>query len=135
MAPEQEAAFRQGGDGDADVMEGELFFLPEASFTIEKIAVADAEGQMYDRCGPIARKEHNETDAQKENDLYQAEEKIDPWEEEQIPARQHQDKDVQRDEELTPEINGRHLVPMDMAKGMGKDKNPGGGMQPFAGTL
>ena len=125
MAPEKEAAFGQSGYGNADVMQGELLLFPEAPFAIEKEAVPDAEGEMYDRYGPIARQEHDQSDAQEENDLYQTEKEVYPGEQEQFPACQHQNKDIHGDKELAPEIDGGHFLPMDMAKGMGEDKKGG----------
>lgn len=80
---------------------------------------------MNDGYGPVARQEHDQSNDQEENDLHQAEEEIYPGEEEQFPACQHQDENVQGYEELTPEINGGHFLPVDMAKGMGEDKKGG----------
>jgi len=122
MAPEEEAAFGQPGQGDPDVVQGELFFSPEAPFAIEKIAVPEAKGEVYDGCGPIACQEHDQSDAQEKNDLHQAEEQVYPGEQEQVPACQHQDEDVHGYQELAPEIDGGHFLPVDMAKGMGEDK-------------
>jgi len=110
------------------VVQGKLFLFAEASFTIKKVAVSDAEGEMYDGCGPIARQEHNQSNAEKENDLYQAKEEVYPGEQEQFPACEYKDEDVQGYEELAPEIDGRHFLPVDMAKGVGEDKKGGGGV-------
>jgi hypothetical protein len=135
MAPKKESAFGQCGYGNPDVVKGKLFLFPEASFAIEKVAVSDAESKMYNGCGPIARQEHYQPDAQEENDLHQAEEEVYPGHQEQFPARQHQDKDVDRDEELAPEIDGGHFPLMDMAKGMTEDKKGGRSVEPPAGMF
>ena len=128
IAPKEEAAFGQSGYGNADVVQGELFIFPEASFAIEKVAVSDAKGEMYNGCGPIARQEHDQADAQEENDLHQSEKQVYTGEKEQFPACQHQDKDIQGNEELAPQIDGGCFLPVDMTKGVGEDKKGGGGM-------
>jgi hypothetical protein len=135
MAPEEEAAFGQSGYSNSDVVQGEELLFPEAPFAIEKIAVSDAKGKMYDCCGPIARQEHDQSDAQEENDLHQAEKEIYPGQQEQFPACQHQDKDIHGYKELAPEVYGRHFLAMEVAKGMGEDKKTSRGMEPSAGMF
>jgi hypothetical protein len=122
MAPKEEPGFGQAGDGDADVMEGKHFLDPEAALAIEKIAIAQAQTEMHDGCGPVARQEHDQPDAQEEDDLNQPEEEVYPGQEQQIPACQHQDEYVKGNEQLTPEIEGRGFLSVDMAKRMGQDK-------------
>jgi hypothetical protein len=135
MAPKEEPAFGQCGYGNPDVVQGKLFFFPEASFAIEKIAVSDTEGKMYNGCGPITRQEHDQPDAQEENDLHQAEEEVYPGHQEQFPARQHQDENIHGDEKLAPEIDVGHFPLMDMAKGMTEDKKGGSSVKPSAGMF
>jgi hypothetical protein len=128
MAPEKKAGFREARYRDTDMVYGKLLLLPQASFAVEKVTISQTERKMDDSGCPITRQEHDQPDAQEENDLHQAEKEIDPWQQEQLPSGQHQDKDIGGNKQLTPEIDGRHLLPVDMANGMGEDKKGGSGV-------
>lgn len=131
MAPKEEPAW-QPRHRHPDMMQGKLLLFTHAPLAVEQVAVPDTQAAMDHSGQDTALQEHYEPDHEEKDDLHQPEEQIDPGEQQQVPARHHQDKDIQGNEQLTPKIKGRRLLPVHMAEGMGEDKKPGGGMQPSA---
>jgi len=136
MGPEKKPAFGQAGDGNTGMMERQQFFGAEIFLAIEKIAVGCAEREVNDSCPSIALYEHEDADPKEKDDLRQPEQEVHPGELSQdIPAGQHEDKDIERHEQQAPKIEGGRFFAAKMTDGVGQDECTGRQMQPTAGTF
>jgi hypothetical protein len=131
VRPEQELAVGEVGDGHAGVVEGKQLFRAEAPFAIEQIAVGDAKGEV-DETGPkVVLLQHEDADAEEKDDLDDPEEEVDPWQlAKDITTGQNEEENVQGDQQLAPEIDGRGFFVAKMTEGVGQDEEPGEYMQP-----
>jgi len=119
MRPEQEAALRQTRNGYACMLKRKEFNRPEALLAIEKITIGHAQRQVKDPRPAIAFYQHQRPDAKEKNDLDQPEKQVDPGQlPEYIPAGQHQDKNIERNEQLTPEKKRRQFLAAKITNGM-----------------
>jgi hypothetical protein len=118
------------------MMEGQQFVRSKTFFTIEQVAISYAQGEMHDGDPDMPLQEHEDTDAQEKNDLYQPEKKIYPWElPEDVLAGQYEHEDIEGDDQLAPEIKGMGLFATEMADGMGEDEDTCGQVQPGAAAF
>ena len=131
MRPIEKTAFRQAGNGDPGMMEREGLRLAEGSFTIEEVAIADGQQEVDDAGDLITLIDHQYPDTKEEDDLDAPEEKIHPWDlSQQVPTGDHQQKDVQGDEEKTPEVQRMGILAAEMADRMGQQQGSGQAMEP-----
>lgn len=103
--PDQEFVPRQARDGYPGMVEGEDFLLSEAFFVVKEIAIGNAKADMYNSDYLVAGQEHDQADPQEEKDLYQAEKQVHFRHlAKDVLSCKYQDKDVQGNDQLAPEI-------------------------------
>lgn len=100
MGPEQKTAFREVGDADARMVEGERFGPAESPFTIEEIAIADGQ-QEVDNCRyHVAFADHEHPNHKEKDDLDAPEEQVEARQlPEQVVAGDYQQEDIEGNEQ------------------------------------
>jgi hypothetical protein len=136
MGPEQETAVGETGDGDAGMMEGKQLFGAESFLAIEQVGIPNTQAEVDDGDYQVALQEHDGADAEEEDDFYETKEEVDLWQlAEDIFASKDEEEDIERDDQLAPEIKGMGLFAAEMTDGVGQDEDSGGKMEPGAATF
>lgn len=118
------------------MMEGNQLFGAEPFLAIEQIAIAYAQAEVDGGDDQVSLKEHQGADAEEEDNFYEPEEEVDLWHlAEDIFTGKDQKEDIEGDDQLAPKIKAMGLFAAEMTDGMGKDKDPGGEMEPGTTTF
>jgi len=123
VRPDKELAVRKCRHRNARMVDGHVLFRIDLFLAIEQVAVHNSQRHVHTAHQPVRIGKQGNANARKEQDLREAEEQVDPRHiRQQVPARQHQYKNVQRHQEQATQVERAGLGFIEMGNGMCQDK-------------